>query len=192
MEQLLLSTGREGIQDLLSCMDNQGFYQAPCSSQHHLSRPSGLAEHSLNVFDYMFATAWGIDFIRHGNTSEAIKFEPNKMSSIIITSLLHDIGKMGIDNTPHYEDNYLKDGSLSKNKPYVINKSLLNVPHEVLSLSIIERYIRLTHEERHAILSHNGAYGALWYQIKGNETPLYMLLHFADMWASRVVEKEEK
>jgi len=27
--------------------------------------------------------------------------------------------------------------------------------------------------------------------IKGNETMLYMILHFADMWASRVIEAEE-
>lgn len=26
------------------------------------------------------------------------------------------------------------------------------------------------------------------YEIQGKETPLYMLLHFADLWASRVTE----
>ena len=45
-------------------------------------------------------------------------------------------------------------------------------------------------EESWAILMHNGLYGAFKYQIPGKETPLYLLLHTADMWASRVLEKE--
>jgi hypothetical protein len=28
------------------------------------------------------------------------------------------------------------------------------------------------------------------YEIPGKETILYMLIHFADMWASRVIESE--
>jgi 23S rRNA maturation-related 3'-5' exoribonuclease YhaM len=68
----------------------------------------------------------------------------------------------------------------------------MNVPHEIRALSIISKFINLTEEEQFAILYHNGMYGDLKYQINGKETPLYMLLHFADMWASRVVEEESK
>ena len=46
----------------------------------------------------------------------------------------------------------------------------------------------VTEEEEHAILYHNGLYGSLKYSIQGKETPLYMIIHFADMWASRVLE----
>ena len=53
-------------------------------------------------------------------------------------------------------------------------------------------YIDLTEEEQHAILYHNGLYGPLKYEIQGNETPLYMIIHFADLWASRVVEGKFK
>jgi hypothetical protein len=53
---------------------------------------------------------------------------------------------------------------------------------------IAERYISLTEEEEQAILYHNGLYGVFKYEISGKETPLYMLLHFSDMWASRVIE----
>ena len=80
----------------------------------------------------------------------------------------------------------------SNAKPYITNAELLNVPHEIRSLSIVDRYIDLTEDEQFAILYHNGLYGDLRYQINGKETPLYMLLHFADMWASRVVEREEE
>ena len=66
------------------------------------------------------------------------------------------------------------------------------MPHEIRSLSIIDRHIDLTEKEQFAILYHNGMYGDLKYQLSGKETPLYMLLHFADMWCSRVTEVEEQ
>ena len=52
-EELLLSTGRQGIADLLVEMDEMGFYTAPCSTQYHLACPGGLAEHNLNVYGLM-------------------------------------------------------------------------------------------------------------------------------------------
>ena len=64
------------------------------------------------------------------------------------------------------------------------------VPHEIRSVAIATMYIDLTEEEQHAILYHNGLYGALKYEIQNNETPLYMIIHCADPWASRVTEKE--
>ena len=52
-EELLLSTGRQGIAGLLVEMDEMGFYTAPCSTQYHLAYSGGLAEHSLNVYELM-------------------------------------------------------------------------------------------------------------------------------------------
>ena len=66
------------------------------------------------------------------------------------------------------------------------------IDHEVRSIQIAGRYIKLTEDENWAILMHNGMYGNFKYQIQGKETPLYLLLHMADMWASRVVEKESE
>ena len=79
----------------------------------------------------------------------------------------------------------------SEKKPYISNPDLLYVDHEVRSIAIVSRFIELTEEEQQAILWHNGLYGPFKYEIQGKETPLYMLLHFADMWASRVIEEEE-
>ena len=53
IEELLLSTGREGMASLLAEMDEMGFYTAPCSTQYHLANKGGLAEHSLNVYQIM-------------------------------------------------------------------------------------------------------------------------------------------
>lgn len=185
IRRLLLSTKREGIVSLLTWMELNGYYEAPCSTQHHLCKEGGLAEHSLNVLEAM------------DKLSGAMLGEKD-INSIIICSLLHDIGKCGRYGKPYYVENYLtkkdKEGNpiRSEAKPYVTNPDLLNVPHEIRSVSIIEKFIDLTEEEYYAILYHNGLYGDLKYQISNKETELYMLLHFADMWASRVVEVQKE
>ena len=185
IRSLLLSTKRDGMASLLSWMEINGFYESPCSTQHHMCWEGGLAEHSLNVSNFM--TDLASSLLDEEECREIYK-------SIIICSLLHDIGKAGQFGKPGYVENYLskrdKDGNpiRSEAKPYVANAELLNVPHEIRGIAIISKFINLTEEEQFAILYHNGLYGDLKYQINGKETKLYMLLHFADMWASRVTE----
>ena len=177
IEKLLLSTNRDGMDNLLSWMKKNNFYTSPCSTSHHLSKPEGLAEHSLNVLDVCLKVAE--------------QFAPDiPKESIIICSLLHDLGKAGDRGKAWYVPNLLKNGKPSEAKPYETNKELYPIGHDVRSVCIAERFIELTEEEELAILWHNGLYGDFKYQISGKETPLYMLLHFADMWASRVIEKE--
>ena len=188
IKDLLLSTHREGMMELVDYMEEYGFFRAPCSTGHHLSHEGGLAEHSLNVYEAMVA----FDEMVGG---------PLKYESIIICALLHDLGKMGQYDKPNYVPNMLKGRATKANpnpepyqstsKPYVTNPELLYIDHEVRSVAIASRFIELTEEEQQAILWHNGLYGNYKYQIQGKETPLYLILHFADMWASRVVENED-
>lgn len=187
IKELLLETKREGIELLVQHMEEHGFFEAPCSTQHHLSKPGGLAEHSLNVLKVALALRG------------ALRFD-GSLESITIAAILHDIGKMGQFDKPNYVPNMLKGRATKANpcpepyqstsKPYISNPELLCMDHEVRALSIISKYIDLTEEEQQAILWHNGLYGPFKYQIQGKETPLYLLLHFADMWASRVTEVE--
>lgn len=189
IKKLLLSTGREGMELLVEHMEEYGFFETPCSTQHHLSEPGGLAAHSLNVLDVAKDLSKALNHI-----------VPE--SSVVIVSLLHDIGKMGQFNKPNYVPNMLKGRATKANpnpepyqstsKPYITNPELLYVDHEVRALSIISKFIDLTEEEQQAILWHNGLYGPFKYEIQGKETPLYMILHWADMWASRIVELEDE
>ena len=169
--------------DLVEYMDICGFFTAPCSGGCHLAKEGGLAEHSLNVLEYAdkLASKWL-------PTEKYKELYP----SIVICSLLHDLGKCGDFRKPNYVPNVLKNGKVSEAKPYETNKELLNVPHEVRSVNLCTLFIDLTEDEEYAILMHNGLYGPFKYGLQGNETPLYMIIHFADMWASRVVEEEEK
>lgn len=174
----LKKVNREGIDELLAYMDGAGFFEAPCSGAHHLANEGGLVEHSLNVLDLArkLNKAW-----EAGINDE----------TIILVTLLHDLGKMGDHGKPFYVENILKSGERSDKKPFESNKELNYIPHEVRSVMIAERYIELTDDEELAILWHNGLYANFKYDITGRETPLYMILHFADLWASRVVEKGE-
>lgn len=177
IESLLMSTNREGMDKLLEHMEENGFYSAPCSGNHHLSVEGGLAQHSLNVWEVSKAIV--SDICTDLNAD-----------SLIIVTLLHDLGKMGDYGKPNYVENILKTGKRSESKPYETNKELLYIPHEVRSIEIAERFITLTEEEAHAIYYHNGKYTHIGYDLK--ETPLQMILHFSDMWASRVVEGGEE
>jgi 23S rRNA maturation-related 3'-5' exoribonuclease YhaM len=171
----LLSTEVGGINELLEHMDKIGYFTAPCSGGNHLAKEGGLAEHSWNVLYTMYNLADALDV--------AI---PNR--NIILTALLHDLGKCGDHGKPNYTPNILKSGEQSTKKPYETNSELLYVPHEVRSIKIASEFISLTEDEEWAILMHNGLYGDFKYSIQGKETPLYLLLHTADMWASRVLE----
>lgn len=178
IEALLRSTGRAGVEELLETMEAKGFYTAPCSSKYHLAVPGGLAEHSLNVYHIMMQLAASVE--------AQISNE-----EIIITSILHDLGKCGDHNKPLYVENILKSGKQSEAEPYKTNPELQSMEHEIRSLNIIERCIELSEDEEMAILYHNGLYGKLASGFSHpKETPLMMLLHWADLWASRVTEVE--
>lgn len=191
---LLMGTKREGMENLLNWMNDNGFYTAPCSGGNHLAKEGGLLEHSLNVLDLMD------DIYNGGKLDEDTTIQPD---SIIICALLHDLGKCGDHGKSNYVPNMIKDGrptkaepeqkyKQSEDKPFKTNPELMYVPHEVRSVAIAERFISLTEDEEWAILMHNGLYGDFRYGIQGKETPLYLLLHFADMWASRVLEVEKQ
>lgn len=189
---LLMSTQRSGIMDLIKYLNENAFFDAPCSTSYHLPEEGGLAKHSLNVYD----TAMELYRAFYGGEPDT-----EMHNSIIICSLLHDIGKIGQFGKMYYVPNMLKGRATKANpnpepkqseaKPWKSNPDLMYVDHEVRALPIIAKYIDLTEQEQQAILWHNGMYGPFKYQIQGRETPLYMIIHFADMWASRVLEKDE-
>ena len=136
-----------------------------------------MLEHSLNVTDTLFKVS---ELLTQGELSD---------ESLVIVGLFHDLGKATYFNKPNYIENILKSGKRSDAKPYERNKARLNIPHEIASVHILSRFIELTEHETFAILYHNGLYTSTGYNLKGNETEMQMLLHFADLWSSRVIEK---
>ena len=176
----LMSTKREGMAELISYMQEIGFLTSPASTQYHGAYEGALAEHSVNVLKC--AEKIGVALLGGA--------EYNKIQdSVIICAILHDLGKCGQFGKPLYVPNILKSGKPSDTKPFETNKDLMTLPHEIVSVIEATKFIDLTEEEQRAIAWHNGLYGCFKYEIQGKETMLYMIIHWADMWASRVIEK---
>ena len=81
--ELLKSTNRLGIEDLISFLEKTDFFTAPASTRFHGSFEGGLLEHSLKVYEIL-------DYKAKNNV---LKLEiPD--DTIKIVSLLHDICKL--------------------------------------------------------------------------------------------------
>ncbi len=186
----MMSTGREGMADLLDFMTDLGFLTAPASGGNHLCKDGGLLEHTVNVMQY--AEKMGVSML--GGAAY------NKIhNSVIIAAGLHDLGKCGREGSPYYVENIIQDGrptkkepeqkyKRSESKPFKISPELCHIDHPLRSVELAARYIDLTEEEEHAIFYHDGAYGSLAYDLKGHEEPLQTIIHFADFWAAQFLE----
>lgn len=179
IEQTLKATDREGMDDLLTFMAEIGFYEAPASGGNHMSEQGGLAKHTVNVMQ----TAEKIGVALYGGD----KYNTIQ-HSVMIAAALHDLGKCGDHGKKMYVENILKSGKPSAAKPFKRNPELLALDHATRSLTLAWRFIDLTEDEEFAIRYHDGLYETANYGVKGHETPLYMILHWADMWASKVIE----
>jgi len=177
IEEKLIECNREGMGELIGYLKRNGFYEAPCSGAYHLAEFGGLARHSLNVM----LTAIKLN--------ETLGY-PCETESVVIASLLHDVGKIGQFGKPNYVENILKGGKRSESKPYETNKDLTYEEHEIRSVIIVSKFIDLTEAEQNAILHHNGLWGKLdsSYSSTFDKHPLSVIIHFADLWASRVME----
>jgi 23S rRNA maturation-related 3'-5' exoribonuclease YhaM len=176
--ELLRSTKREGIEELIAYLEFNDFFTAPASATHHYNNVCGLVDHTMNVYNTMKQLAATIDLNNEVITDE----------QIIITALGHDLGKMGSYGKPMYVKRTLKTGKPAAT-PYEINKDLLAFPHEIRSLNILHSFIEITEEEEYAILYHATSLGELRYTYK-KPTALLMLLFFADYWSSAILEKK--
>jgi hypothetical protein len=82
--KLLRSTGEPGIDNLIDSIHRSNFFMAHCHSHHHYA--SGLAEHSLGVYDRMCRLAKGYEL---------------EQKDIILTALLHDLCSASKEDWPH-------------------------------------------------------------------------------------------
>lgn len=179
IEDLLFRVNRKGITKLTKDLEKLGYYKAPASTQHHLNYEGGLAEHSLNVCKMALEMFSVMKPELFPNITE---------ENIIIASLFHDLGKAKFFGIEEYQPNYLKSGALSGKKPWKVSKERPPIQHSIVSIVVIENYIKLTPEEMTAILYHDHLYDNTGRFIMGKEQPLQQLIHYADMWNARFIE----
>jgi len=124
---LLRSTKRKGIEDLVTWLDNSNFFTSPASTMFHGNYEGGLAAHSYECYK---------EFDRQ---IEHYEVDLPKESRII-ASLGHDLCKVD-----YYIPNILKKG-VSEAKPYKSNDEF-PIGHGEKSVILVGRYIELTNKE---------------------------------------------
>lgn len=176
IERLLRATNREGMENLIACMNEKGFFTSPGSTKYHGCYEGGLAAHSLNVYEAF------------DETIQLCSVEVPE-DSIAIACLLHDLCKAG--------------AYIGTAKPYVYSKSHPQ-GHAVLSIERIKKFIALTPLEENLIRYHMGVYGTREFSARSGEytvleltavwekEPAVKLMYFSDELATLVEKAEEK
>lgn len=192
--ELLRSTKREGIENLISWLSNKSdFFEAPSSTIYHCNYPGGLCQHSLNV--YYAAKGFLEIYKKLALPEKNIDSIPD--DSLIICALLHDLCKA--NNYVMYEK-FKKDESNQwiKYYSYKIDEKL-PLGHAPKSIFIAQSFIKLSGEELCAIMWHMGMsdigawmsnYQKPSMQQSYQKVPLSVLIMQADFFASYCMERE--
>ncbi len=149
---------------------------SPASTRFHLNKEGGLLEHSVGVTETLL------------KLRELLAPEISEESCVIV-GLLHDAGKVGMPGKPNYVKN-TNDWEIRKlDKVYTNNQGLVYMDIAMRSLYLIGKYISLSDSEAQAILYHDGQYAEENKNVKNRETPLTLLLQYADTWTAFVLEE---
>lgn len=89
-KERLLSTNRDGMENVIKHLERLGFFVAPASTKFHLNVKGGLMQHSWNVCNTALMLR-----------EQMIQMKPElaeklPVESVIIASLLHDVCKSNI------------------------------------------------------------------------------------------------
>ena len=189
---ILTETSRKGIDQVLTKLEQMGFFEAPASSKFHLSCKGGLLEHSMNVYNAAI-------LIRE----QAIKARPEleaqlPLDSIAICTLLHDVCKTDI-----YKEGILSrknaDGYWEKYLGFQVDYNAgLPLGHGEKSVIMLLSWgLELKPEEMLAIRWHMTAWDLPMQSPEHKEsfnaakakTPLVSLVQLADGFATGLLER---
>lgn len=173
--ELLKSTKREGVDEIINFLEKTDFFKAPASTRFHGNYEGGLLEHSMKVYE----------ILKHKVKNSVIDINVGD-DTLIIVALLHDICKA----------NYYKvDFRNAKNErgewekvPYYTVDDTIPYGHGEKSVMMITEYMKLTSEEKYCIRWHMGftepkeLYGTISLAYK--KYPLALLMHEADLEAT--------
>ena len=177
---------RPGAEEFLKWLESTDFFTAPASTRFHLSRPGGLVEHSIHVYERLLKLC---------DTENGEKFLSAKLpddETIAICGLLHDICKANFYGV-EMRNRKNEQGQWEKYPFYVVNDQL-PYGHGEKSVYIISSFMKLSREEAMAIRWHMGfsdnEFKAGGYSV-GNAFemfPLAVLTHIADLQATYLDE----
>lgn len=173
--ELLRSTKREGIEEVIQFIEKTDFYKAPASTRFHGNYEGGLLEHSMKVYE----------ILKH-KVEKAIVDLNVSDDTVIIIALLHDICKVNYYKVD-YRNAKNERGEWEK-VPYYTIDDTIPYGHGEKSVMMLTEYMKLTSEEKYAIRWHMGftepkeVYNTLGQAFK--KYPVALMLHEADLEAT--------
>ena len=189
-ENLLRSTGREGMDFVIEDLEKDGFFEAPASASHHLNTPGGLCQHSLNVCKAGLMILDGLKNLDPATAGEV------KRESVIIATLLHDVCKTDIyKRTVKKRKNKL--GQWEDAEGYSVSYKDFPMGHgEKSVIMLLCSGLELRDDEMLAIRWHMGAWGINMnsyedqrcYDTARQEYPLCCIVQSADSIAAAIME----
>ena len=173
--ELLKSTNREGIDNLINFLEKTDFFEAPASTRFHGDYKGGLVEHSMKVYEILK------EKVKNASTEINVSED-----TIIITALLHDICKANFYKVDYR--NAKNELGVWEKVPYYTIDDQIPYGHGEKSVMMISEYIKLTPEEKYAIRWHMGftepkeVYSTIGNAYK--KYPIALLLFEADLEAA--------
>lgn len=180
---------RPGSEEFLKWLETTDFFDAPASTRFHLSRPGGLVEHSIHVYERL-KKLYNVE--KYGDLSEVDVFP--EAETIAICGLLHDICKANFYGV-EMRNRKNEQGQWEKYPFYIVDDQL-PYGHGEKSVYIISSFMKLSREEAMAIRWHMGFSDT---EFKGggfsvgnafDKFPLAVLTHIADLQATYLDEAE--
>ena len=170
---------REGADRLLEWLQTTDFFTAPASTRYHCACPSGLVQHSVNVYEVMME--------KHFDP------ETDSAESFALCALLHDVCKAQFYKISTRNVKNEKTGQWEKG-PYYTIEDAFPYGHGEKSVFLIERFMKLKVEEAVAIRWHMGGFddaargGCFAISEAYDKYPLAVKLHIADLEATYLME----
>ena len=190
--ELLKTTNRQGIDDLVEELEDLGFFKAPASTKFHLNEDGGLVQHSMNVCKAALSMRKSMIEL------DDSLLEALPKDSVIIASLLHDTCKADIYK-PTMKKEKNRFGMWCDVPGYDVDYSNFPLGHGEKSVIVLLRSgFELTDDEIMAIRWHMNAWDLPFqsYDIKSNFNkakeicPLLSLVQAADCLASNLLERK--
>ena len=189
--ELLRSTEREGVDDVIADLEEMGFYEAPASAGHHLNVAGGLVMHSINTCRAALAVYEGM-----------MKLEPYlenevKRESVILASLLHDVCKADIYKRS-VKRRKTRLGTWEDSEGYKVTYKNFPMGHgEKSVILLLCSGLEMTDDEMLAIRWHMGAFGLNMnsyedercYDTARTLYPLVAIVQTADGLAASIMER---
>ena len=190
-KEKLLSTGRDGMENVIKHLERLGFFVAPASTKFHLNVKGGLMQHSWNVCNTALMLR-----------EQMIQMKPElaeklPVESVIIASLLHDVCKSNI-----YKDAILnrknEQGQWEKVPGYDVDYSKLPLGHgEKSVIMLLTLGLKMTLDEMLAIRWHMTAWDLAFHspeqksnlQAAKDLAPLCTIIQAADGLSSALLEE---